>query len=48
MTPRQWMQAIREELEEQLKEKTGWGRLEVMQAFDRACASAALRFVEPQ
>lgn len=34
---------LREELEKQLQAKTGWGRNEVMAAFDKAVISLLLK-----
>lgn len=38
-----YLELLRGEFEKQLQAKTGWGRNEIMQAFDRASAIAALR-----
>lgn len=45
MTWQQLVQALREEFVAQLRVKTGWGRNEVMQAFERALTEALARFV---
>lgn len=37
-----------EELEAQLATKTGWGRNEVRQAYDKACVKALIRLAKEQ
>jgi hypothetical protein len=41
------LEALRQEFELELAAKTGWGRKEVIQAFDLATTKALLRFVNP-
>ncbi len=41
----QVVQAIREELDTILQEKTAWGRNELKQAFEKAVANALMRFM---
>lgn len=43
MTGKELITAISEEFNEILQQKTGWGRLEIMRAFDRACALALMK-----
>lgn len=43
-----YFKLLREEFEKELAAKTGWGRNEIMAAYDRAAAKAALRMVEEQ
>ena len=39
-----FVEILREEFEKQLQSKTGWGRNEVLTAFDKACISAMIRY----
>lgn len=39
---------LREEFVKELAAKTGWGRVEVMTAFDKACARAMYRWAQMQ
>ena len=45
MTPSDLVNGIRKALVKELELKTGWGRNEVMQAFDRAVCIAALNYL---
>jgi len=38
--------AIRQEFEERLSKKTGWGRIEVMSEYDQAVSSVLARYVD--
>ena len=37
---------IREEFEKEIGTKTGWGKNEIMVAFDKACAKAIMRYAK--
>jgi hypothetical protein len=41
-----YQELYREEFEKLMQRKTGWGRVEIMSAFDRASAIAALRLLD--
>lgn len=43
---KQLLDALRLELESSLASKTGWGRNEIMQAFDRACVAVLAERVQ--
>lgn len=43
---KKYYELIREEFEKELAAKTGWGRNEIMAAFDRATSKAAMRFID--
>jgi hypothetical protein len=45
MKPSDLVRSIRDALAKELSLKTGWGRNEVMQAFDRAVCIAALKYI---
>lgn len=38
--------AVREEFEKELAAKTGWGRVELLAAHERAINAALLRFIK--
>lgn len=40
------IQYIREELTKELQAKTGWGRNEIMAAYDRAIGNAIMRLLD--
>ena len=44
-TPQQILQAVQEEFELLLKEKTSWGRNDLLLVFEKAKVAALLRFV---
>ena len=37
---------IREEFIKELSSKTGWGRNEIIQAYDLACSRATVKFID--
>ena len=45
---RRYQELLREEFEKEMSAKTGWGRNDIMAAFDRASAKAALRLLDEQ
>ena len=45
---KRYQELMREEFEIQMRSKTGWGRIEVMAAFDRASNRAAMRLLDEQ
>lgn len=44
----EYIKAIREEFLKELEAKTGWGRNEVISAFDRAATVAGARLLDRQ
>jgi len=40
----EFIKILREKFEDQLSNKTGWGRNEVMIAFDKACIGAIITY----
>lgn len=45
---KKYYEVVREEFEKELATKTGWGRNEILSAFDRAIAKAAMTFLDEQ
>lgn len=45
---RRFQKLFREEFKNLLSTKTGWGKNEVLSAFDRASANAALQMLDEQ
>ena len=43
---KRYHELLREEFEKEMAAKTGWGRNDIMAAFDRAAAKAALRILD--
>lgn len=43
---KRYQELLREEFEKEMAKKTGWGRNDIMAAFDRASAAAALRLLD--
>lgn len=39
---------IKEKFQAKLSQKTGWGRNEIMAAYDQAVAEAAIQFIDQQ
>ena len=44
-TPRQIIDAIRQEFFERIERKTGWGKEELKKEFEQAIADALMRFI---
>jgi hypothetical protein len=44
-SPSQVLQAVQEEFEKLLKEKTSWGRNDLLLVFEKAKTNALLRFM---
>lgn len=43
---KRYQELLREEFEKEMQAKTGWGRNDVMAAFDRASTRAAFRLLD--
>jgi hypothetical protein len=43
---KRYQELFREEFEKEMSAKTGWGRNDVMSAFDRASSRAAFRLLD--
>lgn len=46
MTLKDFVDALRNEFQTELAAKTGWGRVELMQAFERAVANALAKNIQ--
>lgn len=43
---KQYQEFLREEFSKEMSTKTGWGRNDIMSAFDRASVRAAMRLMD--